>query len=86
MAGLERREPRIAVWSRTVTVVLLGEAAVDERALARAGDAGDGDEHAERDVDGHVAQVVQRRVLHAQRAGGARTVSFSCRSVEKCGR
>ena len=32
---------------------------MDERALAGAGDAGDDDEHAERDVDVDVAQVVR---------------------------
>jgi hypothetical protein len=36
-----------------------GEGAVDQRALARPGDAGDHGEHAERDVHAHVLEVVQ---------------------------
>ena len=40
----------------------------DERALARAGDAGEHDEHAERDVDVDVPQVVRARPAHLQRA------------------
>ena len=54
---------------------------MDERALARAGDAGHGDEHAERDVDGDVAQVVQRR-----RARPAARPSARAPSPSACGR
>ena len=42
---------------------------MDQRALAGAGDAGDDDEHAERDVDVDVLQVVRRRAADLQRAG-----------------
>ena len=47
-----------------------GHRAVDQRALAGAGHAGDDDEHPERDVDVDVAQVVRRRAADLQRAGG----------------
>ena len=40
-----------------------------ERALAGAGDAGDDDEHPERDVDVDVAQVVRRRAADLEPAG-----------------
>src|SRR5690606_10943100 len=46
-----------------------GERAVDQRALARAGDAGDGDEHAEGDVDVDVPQVVAVGAPHLVDAG-----------------
>ena len=49
--------------------VAAGHRAVDQRALAGAGDAGDHDEHAERDVDVDVLQVVRRRAADLQRAG-----------------
>src|SRR4029453_827291 len=51
-----------------------GDRPVHERALAGAGDAGDDDQHPERDVDVDVAQVVGRRPaeLHGAR-GGARS-------------
>ena len=45
------------------------QAAVDERALAGAGDAGDGDEHAGRHVNRHVLEVVQPGVPDRDRAG-----------------
>ena len=61
VAGLLRREPRIAPWSTDTTPSPPGHRAVDQRALAGAGDAGDDDEHAERDVDVDVAQVVRCR-------------------------
>ena len=44
------------------------QAAMDQRALARAGHAGHRDEHAERDVDGDVLQVVQPGVPDRDRA------------------
>ena len=90
MPGVGRgvRPPRPAdrrLVEHVTSVVLLREAAVDQRALARAGDAGHGDEHAERDVDRDVAQVVQRRVLDPQRAGRlARRRPSACRPVAKC--
>ena len=43
---------------------------MNERALARAGDAGDDDKYPERDVDVDVAQVVRRRAADLQLAGG----------------
>ena len=46
-----------------------GDRPVDERALAGAGDAGDDAQHPERDVDGHVLQVVRGRAADLQRAG-----------------
>ena len=52
--------------------------AVDQRALAGAGDAGDDDEHAERDVDVDVLQVVRGRAADLQRARSAsRTAGLS---------
>ena len=42
--------------------------AVDQRALARPGHAGDHHQHAERDVDVDVLQVVRARAAHLQRA------------------
>ena len=42
---------------------------MDQRALAGAGDAGHDDEHAERDVDVDVLQVVRRRAADLERAG-----------------
>ena len=46
-----------------------GHRAVDQRALARAGHPGDHDQHAERDVDVDVLQVVGGGAAHLQRAG-----------------
>src|SRR5690606_27366823 len=45
-----------------------GDRALDQRALARAGDAGDRDQHAERDVDVHVLEVVLVRAPDLERA------------------
>src|ERR1700709_687669 len=82
VAGLLRREPRIAVWSTDTTPSrsatepgisellpppALGARAVDQRALARARHAGDDDEHAERDVDVDVPQIVGAGAAHLQR-------------------
>ena len=55
-----------------------GDRAVDQRALARAGDAGEHAQHAERDVDVDVLQVVRGRAadLHG-RSDDARTASLS---------
>src|SRR6202011_2823104 len=47
-----------------------GDRPVHERTLAGAGDAGDDDEHPERDIDVDVAQVVRPRAADLQRAGG----------------
>ena len=44
--------------------------AVDERTLARAGDAGHHAEHSQRDVDVHVPDVVGGGAAHLQDAGG----------------
>ena len=49
--------------------VAAGDRAVDQRALAGAGDAGEHAEHPERDVDVDVLQVVRRRAADLQRAG-----------------
>src|SRR5215204_6543022 len=46
-----------------------GRSAVDQGALAGAGDAGDHAEHAERDVDVHILEVVRRRIADLERAG-----------------
>src|SRR3981189_1824898 len=66
VAGLLRREPLIAAWSTATTPprpaprpsVPPRPRAVDERTLARARHPGDDDQHAERDVDVDVLQVV----------------------------
>ena len=57
--------------------VAAAQRGVHQRALARPGDAGDDDEHAEREVDVHVAQVVLRGAPDLQRAGGR-----PCRRLE----
>ena len=54
---------------------------VHQRALARAGDPGDDDQHAERDVDVDVAQVVRRRAADLQRAGGRAHRLLECGPV-----
>ena len=69
VAGLLRREPRIAPWSMTTTSVAAGDRALDQRALAGVGDAGDDAQHPERDVDVDVPQVVRGRAADLQRAG-----------------
>ena len=77
VAGLLRREPRIGAWSTVTTPSPPGDRAVDQRALAGAGHAGDDDEHAERDVDVDVAQVVRRRRRGSRHVpAGVRTVSL----------
>ena len=67
---------------------------VDERALARARDAGDSHERAERDVDRHVPKVVLARADDAQRLAGPRAArsrgsgsSFSTQILarQRCG-
>ena len=77
VAGLLRREPRIGAWSIDTTPSPPGHRAVDQRALPRAGDPGDDDQHAERDVDVDVAQVVGawRREPPARRTASAPTAS-----------
>ena len=55
MAGLLRRDPRMAPWSIDDHAGAGRDRAVDERALARAGHAGEDDQHPERDVDVDVA-------------------------------
>ncbi len=69
VAGLLRREPRIAPWSTTTTPSRPATEPCDQRALAGAGDAGEHAEHAERDVDVDVLEVVRRRAADLQRAG-----------------
>ena len=71
--------PRIAstfpARSRGVVQVLRGalvQQVVDQRALARARDAGDADELAERDLDVDVLQIVLARALDADRVPRAR--------------
>ena len=59
VAGLLRREPRIGGLVDRHHSVPPGHRSVDQRALAGAGDAGEHDEHAERDVDVDVVQVVR---------------------------
>ena len=61
VAGLLRREPRIAAWSIEHHAVAAGDRAVDQRALAGACDSGDHAQHAQRDVDVDVPEVVRRR-------------------------
>ena len=48
-----------------VPLVAVVEAVADERRLARAGDAGDGDELAERDIDVDAFEVVLARAADA---------------------
>ena len=69
VAGLLRREPRIARLVDRHHAVPPGHRAVDQRALARAGHAGDDDQHAERDVDVDVLQVVGAGAADLERAG-----------------
>ena len=76
VAGLLRREPLIAAWSTDDHSVAAGHRAVDQRALARPGHAGDDDEHAERDVDVDVLQVVGGGAAHLERSVGVRTDDF----------
>ena len=73
VAGLLRREPRIASWSIVTTASLAGIDPWMSELLPGAGDAGDDDEHAERDVDVDVAQVVAstRRGSRVRRSASA---------------
>src|SRR5688572_23360755 len=56
--------------------MLTQERFVDERALARAGDAGNQRQHTGRDVDGDVLEVVVARVLDAQPSRRLAHVTF----------
>src|SRR5512144_712936 len=75
VAGLLRREPRIAAWSMNTTSApaapdrLTSDPCTSEL-LPEPATAGDDDEHPERDVDVDVAQVVRRRAADLQRPGG----------------
>ena len=69
VAGLLRREPRIGDLVDRDDTRAVGDRPVDQRALARPGDAGHDAQHAERDVDVDVAQVVRGRVADRQLAG-----------------
>ena len=61
------------------------QAAVDQRALAGAGDAGDRDEHAERHVDRDVLEVVEPRVADRDRAARRpRLGAFSSCCSSRC--
>ncbi len=65
---------------------VLGEHLTDQRRLARAGHPGHGGQHAERDVDGHVAQVVERDALQVQPAlRGSHVVHESLGAPEQVG-
>ena len=66
VAGLLRREPRIGVWSTDTTPSPARYRAVDQRALARPGHAGHHHQHAQRDVDIDVLQVVGAGAAHLQ--------------------
>ena len=58
--------------------------AVDQRALARAGHAGHHHQHAERDVDVDVLQVVGAGAAHLQRLRGVRTDCFREARSSRC--
>ena len=85
VAGLLRREPRIAPWSTDDDPVPSGHRAVDQRALARSGDARDDAEHTERDVDVDVLQVVRVGPPDLQRARRRRApTSLSAARSSRC--
>ena len=78
VAGLLRRDPLIAPWSITTTPSRPATEPCDQRALAGAGDTGQHAQHAERDVDVDVLQVVRRGAADLQRARSrSRTSSLS---------
>ncbi len=58
VAGLLRREPRIGAWSTDTTPSRPETEPWISELLPGAGDAGDDHQHAERDVDVDVLQVV----------------------------
>ena len=68
VAGLLRREPRIAAWSTDTTPSRPDTEPWISELLPEPGHAGDDDQHAERDVDVDVLQVVRRRAADLQRA------------------
>ena len=81
--------PSIAVWAPGSSAARYScarqravEDLVDQRRLARAADAGDGRQHAERDADVDVLEVVLARALDddvaARRLAGARAASGCC--------
>ena len=70
VAGLLRREPLIAPWSITTTPSRPATEPWISELLPEPGDAGDDAEHAQRDVDVHVLEVVRRRAADLQRPGG----------------
>ena len=71
-AGVGRRVAAARAADRALVdrhhAVPPGDRAVDQRALARPGDAGQDDEHAERDVDVDVLQVVGGGAAHLERS------------------
>ena len=84
-AGVGRRVAASRTADRALVdhdhAVAARDRAVDQRALAGAGDARDHAEHAERDVDVHVSEVVRRRAADLQRAGGRAYRSLEARPV-----
>ena len=70
-AGVRRRVAPSRTADRSLVdhhhAVAPGHRAVDQRALAGAGDARDHAEHSERDVDVDVLEVVRRRAADLQR-------------------
>ena len=85
VAGLLRREPLIAPWSIGDDAVAARHRAVDERALARPGHAGQHDQHAERDVDVDVLQVVRAGAANLERARSpSARVGFSAARSSRC--
>ena len=84
VAGLLRRDPRIAAWSTTTTPSRPTTDALDQRALAGAGHAGEHAEHPEREVDVHVPQVVRGGAADLQRPGRRRTESLSLARSSRC--
>ena len=77
VAGLLRREPRIAAWSTDTTPSRPDTEPWISELLPEPGHAGDHDQHAERDVDVDVLQVVgaRRRAPPARPTASAPTAS-----------
>ena len=66
VAGLLRREPRIAPWSTDTTPSRPATEPWMSELLPEPGDAGDDDQHPERDVDVDVLEVVGAGAAHLQ--------------------
>ena len=83
VAGLLRREPRIAAWSIETTPSPAGIDSCTRELLPRARDSGDDAEHAERNVDVDVLQVVGGGAADFQCTGGcAHRLLEGCSIVE----